>query len=160
MVTILRHSDGSLENLSISYLISAGGAHSTVRETLGLHFEGKSLDEQYALGDFYIDGDLPDSDLHVFSSERGFLGMFPMGNKRYRLIASNPISKPSKDTEPSIGELQQLYDQRSPIPAKFHDMSWSSWFHINSRMIRQLRSGRIFLGGDSAHIHSPAGAQG
>jgi hypothetical protein len=39
-------------------------------------------------------------------------------------------------------------------------MSWSSWFHINSRMIRQLRSNRIFLGGDSAHIHSPAGAQG
>jgi len=160
VVSILRHSDGSLESLSSSYLISAEGAHSTVRETLGLHFEGKALDEQYALGDFYIDGDLPDSDLHVFSSGHGFLGMFPMGNKRYRLIASNPISKPSKDTEPSIGELQQLYDQRSPIPAKFHDMSWSSWFHINSRMIHQLRSGRIFLGGDSAHIHSPAGAQG
>jgi hypothetical protein len=126
----------------------------------GPRFEGKSLTEQYALGDLHIDGDLPDSDVHVFSSEHGFLGMFPMGNKRFRLIASNPISKPSKDTEPSIEELQRLYDQRSPIPAKFHDMSWSSWFHINSRMIHQLRSGRIFLGGDSAHIHSPAGAQG
>jgi len=160
LTAILRCSDGSLESVDCSYLISAEGAHSTVRETLGLPFEGKSLDEQYALGDFYIDGDLPDSDLHVFSSEHGFLGMFPMGNKRYRLIASNPISKPSKDTEPSIEELQQLYDQRSPIPVKFHDMSWSSWFHINSRKIHHLRNGRIFLGGDSAHIHSPAGAQG
>lgn len=160
VTTILRRADGSLEELDSSYLISAEGAHSTVRETLGLKFEGKSLDEQYALGDFYIDGDLPDSDLHVFSSEHGFLGMFPMGNKRFRLIASNPISKPSKDTEPSIEELQKLYDQRSPIPAKFHDMSWSSWFHINSRMVKRLRSGRLFLGGDAAHIHSPAGAQG
>jgi 2-polyprenyl-6-methoxyphenol hydroxylase-like FAD-dependent oxidoreductase len=123
LTAILQHRDGSLESLACSYLISAEGAHSKVRDTLGLRFEGKSLEEQYALGDFYIDSELPDSDLHVFSSEHGFLGMFPMGNKRYRLIASNPISRPSTDTEPSIEELQQLYDQRSPIPAKFHHLS-------------------------------------
>ena len=39
-------------------------------------------------------------------------------------------------------------------------MSWSSWFRINSRMVNRLQVGRVFLGGDSAHIHSPAGAQG
>jgi 2-polyprenyl-6-methoxyphenol hydroxylase-like FAD-dependent oxidoreductase len=160
LTAILQGSDGVMENLGCSYLIASEGAHSNVRETLGLAFEGKSLEEQYALGDFYVDGDLSDSDLHIFSSEHGFMGMFPMGNKRFRIIASNPISKPSKDTAPALEELQQLYDQRSAIPARFHDLEWSSWFHINSRMIHQLRSGRIFLGGDSAHIHSPAGAQG
>ena len=39
-------------------------------------------------------------------------------------------------------------------------MSWSSWFRINSRMVARLKVGRLLLGGDSAHIHSPAGAQG
>jgi hypothetical protein len=39
-------------------------------------------------------------------------------------------------------------------------MTWSSWFHINSRMVSHLRIGRLLLGGDAAHIHSPAGAQG
>ena len=157
---VIERQDGSLEQVECSYMISTEGAHSTVRQTLDLPFEGKSLDEQYALGDFYIDGDLSESDFHVFSSEHGFLGLFPMGNRRYRLIASNPISKPSSETEPSIEELQQLYDQRSPIPVKFRDMSWSSWFHINSRMIHRMSVGRMFIGGDSAHIHSPAGAQG
>ncbi len=66
----------------------------------------------------------------------------------------------TKDTTPSIGELQKLYDQRSHIPARFHDMSWSSWFRINSRMVHTMSVGRVFLGGDSAHIQSPAGAQG
>jgi hypothetical protein len=75
-------------------------------------------------------------------------------------MADNPISKPSKETKPSLEELQQIYDQRSHIPAKFRDMSWSSWFRINSRMVNRLQVGRVFLGGDSAHIHSPAGAQG
>ena len=83
------------------------------------------------------------------------MGMFPLGNERFRIIASNPISKPSKDTEPSVEELQKIYDQRSHIPARFHDMSWSSWFRINSRMVHNLSVGRVFLGGDSAHIHSP-----
>jgi hypothetical protein len=39
-------------------------------------------------------------------------------------------------------------------------MSWSSWLRINSRMVVGLKVGRLLLGGDSAHIHSPAGAQG
>jgi hypothetical protein len=83
-----------------------------------------------------------------------------MGGRRFRLMADNPISKLSKETQPSLEELQQIYDQRSHIPAKFRDMSWSSWFRINSRMVNRLQVGRVFLGGDSAHIHSPAGAQG
>jgi 2-polyprenyl-6-methoxyphenol hydroxylase-like FAD-dependent oxidoreductase len=160
LTAVLQHRDGSLEQFECSYLIDAEGAHSTARGTVGLHFEGKSLVEDYALGDLHIGGELVETDFHIFSSEHGFLGLFPMGGRRFRLMASNPISKPSKETQPSLEELQQLYDQRSHIPAKFHDMSWSSWFRINSRMVNRLQVGRVFLGGDSAHIHSPAGAQG
>jgi 2-polyprenyl-6-methoxyphenol hydroxylase-like FAD-dependent oxidoreductase len=160
LTAVLQHRDGSLKQFECSYLIDAEGAHSTARGTIGLHFEGKSLVEEYALGDLHIDGDLVETDLHIFSSEHGFLGLFPMGGRRFRLMASNPISKPSKETKPSLEELQQIYDQRSHIPARFRDMSWSSWFRINSRMVSRLQVGRVFLGGDSAHIHSPAGAQG
>jgi 2-polyprenyl-6-methoxyphenol hydroxylase-like FAD-dependent oxidoreductase len=156
----LRHQDGSLEEVEASYVISAEGAHSTVRNTLGLEFHGKALEENYALGDFYLDGDLPETDMHIFSSEHGFMGMFPMGNHRFRVIASNPLSEPSKDTKPELDELQKIYDMRSEIPAQFRDLQWSSWFRINSRMTEQLQDGQAFLGGDSAHIHSPAGAQG
>jgi hypothetical protein len=83
-----------------------------------------------------------------------------MGNRRFRVVASNPLSQNSKDPGPGLEELQKIYDMRSHIPAKFRDLGWSSWFHINSRMVNQLEATRIFLGGDAAHIHSPAGAQG
>jgi 2-polyprenyl-6-methoxyphenol hydroxylase-like FAD-dependent oxidoreductase len=157
---VLRHNDGRLEQAQAPWLIGAEGAHSTVRATLDLPFEGKTRDEQYALGDLHIDGELEETDLHIFSSEHGFLGLFPMGNRRFRLMASNPLSRPSKDTAPALQELQALYDQRSQIPARFRDMSWSSWFRINSRMVSRLKVGRLLLGGDAAHIHSPAEAQG
>jgi 2-polyprenyl-6-methoxyphenol hydroxylase-like FAD-dependent oxidoreductase len=78
-----------------------------------------------------------------------------MGKRRFRLIASNPLSPPSKDTEPALEELQNIYDMRSHIPARLRDMSWSSWFRINSRMINRLQQRRVFLGGDAAHITVP-----
>jgi 2-polyprenyl-6-methoxyphenol hydroxylase-like FAD-dependent oxidoreductase len=160
LAAVLQHKDGSLEQVECSYLIDAEGAHSTARGTVGLHFEGKSHLEHYALGDLHVDGDLVETDFHIFSSEHGFMSMFPMGGRRFRVMADNPINQASKGTGPSLEELQQIYDQRSHIPVKLRDMTWSSWFRINSRMVKRLQAGRVFLGGDSAHIHSPAGAQG
>ncbi|MCJ2135586.1 FAD-dependent oxidoreductase [Methylobacterium sp. J-026] len=157
---VLERPGRGLERVAAPWIIAAEGAHSLVRTTLDLPFEGHTRTEDYALGDLKIDGALADTDFHIFSSEHGFMGLFPMGGDHFRLIASNPLSAPSKDTAPSRDELQAIYDQRSPIPARFHDLTWSSWFRINSRMVPRLRIGRLFLGGDAAHIHSPAGAQG
>ena len=157
---VLHTPNGGLDRVGAPWIIGAEGAHSLLRTTLDLPFEGHTREEQYALGDLLIDGDLPDTDFHIFSSENGFMGLFPMGGAHFRLIASNPIGTPSPGTEPSLDELQAIYDGRSHIPARFHDMTWSSWFRINSRMVSRLKVGRLLLGGDAAHIHSPAGAQG
>ncbi|MCW6507745.1 FAD-dependent monooxygenase [Lichenifustis flavocetrariae] len=157
---VLRHRDGRLGEVAAPWMISAEGTRSIARTTLDLPFEGHTREEQYALGDIRIDGDLADTDFHIFSSEHGFMGLFPMGGDHFRLIASNPLSTPEKDPAPSLEEIQRIYDMRSHIPARFHDCVWSSWFRINSRMVSRVKAGRIFLGGDAAHIHSPAGAQG
>ena len=157
---VLRHADGRLETTDAAYLISAEGAHSLVRTTLDLGFEGHTFVEEYALGDLQIDGDLTESDMHIFGSDHGFMAIFPLGGRHFRLIVSNAPGDPKRGTPPTLDELQSTYDQRSHIPAKFRDLTWSSWFRINSRIVEHLQHGRFWLGGDSAHIHSPAGAQG
>ena len=157
---VLRHKDGRIEAVAAPWLIGTEGAHSLIRTTLDLPFEGQTREEAYALADIRIDGALADTDFHIFSSAHGFMGLFPIGGDHFRLIASNPLSKPEKDTAPAVDEIQKIYDMRSHIPARFHDLVWSSWFRINSRMVSRLKIGRFFIGGDAAHIHSPAGAQG
>jgi hypothetical protein len=56
--------------------------------------------------------------------------------------------------------MHSMWSASSHIPVTFRDMVWSSRFRINSRALTQLRHRAIFFGGDSAHIHSPAGGQG
>jgi 2-polyprenyl-6-methoxyphenol hydroxylase-like FAD-dependent oxidoreductase len=141
---VLRHADGRLEQAQAPWLIDAGGAHSTVRTTLALAFEGRTFDQTYALGDLLVDGDLAEDEFHLFSTEHGstahgFLGLFPLGQRRFRIIAGTPPGDGRKGTAP-----------------RFRDMRWGSWFCINSRMVPHLRTGRVLLGGDAAHIHSPA----
>lgn len=159
VLAILRKADGSLEQVKAAYVIAAEGAHSSIRHTLGLEFKGKSLQHRYALADLHLDGDLPDDQLSIFLADKGLLAAFPMGNRRFRMIATEP--EPSAETaDPTVEEVQRLYDAGSHIPARLHDMVWSSRFRINSRMLDHLRVGRIFFGGDAAHVHSPAGGQG
>ncbi len=39
-------------------------------------------------------------------------------------------------------------------------ISWRSRFHCEERQVTQYRTGRVFLAGDAAHVHSPMGGQG
>ncbi|AMR29121.1 hypothetical protein A0257_19840 [Hymenobacter psoromatis] len=155
---VLRGPGGQLEELAAAYLISAEGAHSLVRHTLGLAFPGTSLPQHYALADLHLDSDLPNDELSIFLAEHGLLAVFPMSNQRFRLIATDP--NPAGVAPPTLPELQRLYDAGACRPARLRDLVWSSRFYINSRMVEQLRVGRVLLGGDAAHLHSPAGGQG
>ena len=155
----LQRKDGTVEIAAAPWLISGEGAHSSVRTTLGLSFDGATNPTQYMLGDVLVDGDLPATDFHIFGSEHGFMALFPLAEGHFRIIADNPVHGVHVG-EPTLAEIQECYDERSTIPAKFHDMTWSSWFRINSRMVDRLHVGRLFVGGDAAHIHAPAGAQG
>jgi 2-polyprenyl-6-methoxyphenol hydroxylase-like FAD-dependent oxidoreductase len=159
VMAVLKHKDGTTEEYRASYLIDAEGAHSIVRETLGLKFEGKTFDQSYALADLSCNSELSDTDFHFFSSEHGFAGLLSLGERRFRFIADHPLNNLYL-SNPTLEECQAIYSQRSIIPARFRDMNWSSYFHINNRMVSRFRVGRVFLGGDAAHIHSPAGGQG
>jgi hypothetical protein len=43
---------------------------------------------------------------------------------------------------------------------RLRDPVWQTYFGLQHRHATRYRAGRIFLAGDAAHIHSPAGAQG
>jgi 2-polyprenyl-6-methoxyphenol hydroxylase-like FAD-dependent oxidoreductase len=155
----LRHPNGREETLRPSYMIAADGAHSLVRHRLDIGFAGKTYEQTFLLADVQADSDWPDDEFHIFASGEGLAALFPMGGGRARLIADLP-TPPAAGARPTLEECRALVERRVHHRVKLSNLGWSSHFQLNSRMVDRLRVDRIFLAGDAAHVHSPAGAQG
>ncbi len=155
----LRHPNGRDEVLRPSYMIAADGAHSMVRHRLDIGFTGKTFEQTFLLADLQADSDWPDDEFHIFASGTGLAALFPMGDSRARLIA-DLHTPPDSDHGPTLDDCRAIVEQRIHHRVTLSSIGWSSYFRLNSRMVDRLRVDRIFLAGDAAHVHSPAGAQG
>jgi hypothetical protein len=92
----------------------------------------------------------------------GVLALFPISENRYRVVADVGTVQVDSDRrpDPTLAEVQALLDERFPGSLRAADPVWLSAFRINERKVADYRSGRVFLAGDAAHLHSPAGGQG
>lgn len=63
-------------------------------------------------------------------------------------------------SDPTLAEVQAVADARTGGGFRVLDPIWLTAFHINERKVAAYRQNRVFLAGDAAHIHSPAGGQG
>ncbi|WP_019890358.1 FAD-dependent monooxygenase [Streptomyces purpureus] len=177
---------GGQEEIRSRYLVGCDGAHSLVRKTLGLTFEGDAFPEEYMLGDVEVDWDLPYGyGLRATHVDEGgavddVLVCIPLpGRCRYRMsmlvppelsAASTAQNRPEGGERiahgleggrvPGLPHIQAVLDRLSPQPTTASTLRWSSVFRISHRLVNRYGEGRVFVAGDAAHIHPPTGAQG
>jgi hypothetical protein len=137
-----------------------------VRTRAGISFEGDKYPQHFVLGDVEVDGlDRLDA-IHSFAGKEGIAMFFPLGRPTtWRVIAMQAdAGKTARDgasaDELSIEELQAIVDPPTGGSLRLHDPAWLTHFRLHHRQAVHYRAGRVFLAGDAAHIHSPAGAQG
>jgi 2-polyprenyl-6-methoxyphenol hydroxylase-like FAD-dependent oxidoreductase len=155
----VRAADGTVSTRRVSYVVGADGVRSTVRHALGLPFPGRSVLRSVMLADVRLTDPPPDV-LTVNSSDAGLAFIAPFGDGWYRLIAWNREHQVA-DSEPV--DLEEIRDvTRRVLGTDFgmYDARWMSRFHNDERQVPRYRVGRVFLAGDAAHVHSPAGGQG
>ena len=161
VTTVLRKASGQEEILTAEWLIGCDGAHSTIRHGLGLSFEGDTLPSDWALADVHLKGyPFTETELATYWHEEGVLVFFPISPSRFRVIADIGTSAGPHPADPTLGQIQQLIDRRGPGGIVHPSRIWLSAFRINERKVGNYRSGRVFVAGDAAHVHSPAGGQG
>ncbi len=164
-------SDGSIrtEIIKAKYLVGCDGAHSAVRHTLDLRFTGVAYDESFGAADVELNPgtlNLAEDEGYVYLSEDGLLACFPFGSSRYRLIFDMPPLGENEERRPLVfEEVLALVKRRGPKDGDANSFTisnprWMAWFKINRRCVTSYRKGRVFLAGDSAHIHSPVGGVG
>jgi 2-polyprenyl-6-methoxyphenol hydroxylase-like FAD-dependent oxidoreductase len=157
----LRHADGREEIVEAAWLVGCDGAHSTVRHTLGMEFLGNTLSSDWILADVHLQGVPDPGEIRILWHSEGVLAIFPIGGTRFRVVADVGVCEDGgKRPDPTLGEVQAVLDQRGPGTLVASDPVWLASFRINERKVAEYRAGRVFLAGDAAHIHSPAGGQG
>jgi 2-polyprenyl-6-methoxyphenol hydroxylase-like FAD-dependent oxidoreductase len=161
VASVLRKASGEEETLTTEWLIGCDGAHSIVRHGLGLAFVGDTLPSDWVLGDIHLKGyPFAETELAIYWHEEGILVFFPISPGRFRVIADIGLSVGPHPTDPTLDQIQGVIDRRGPGGIVASDPIWLSAFRINERKVSQYRSGRVFVAGDAAHVHSPAGGQG
>lgn len=156
----LRHADGSTEECVSSYLAGCDGVHSIVREKAGARFAGGTYEHLFYVADVDASGPTVGTGLHVDLDEADLLAIFDMkGAGRVRLVGTVKAG-----TTPNGGKAIGFDDvARRPMDQmhlQVQKVNWFSTYRVHHKVASRFRTGRTFLVGDAAHVHSPVGAQG
>ncbi|BBB02320.1 putative monooxygenase [Actinacidiphila reveromycinica] len=154
----LRGPGGAQQTVAASWLVGADGARSEVRRQVGTALEGSFHGERFLMGDVHAAHDFDKRSMYTFFSPHdGPLMVFPMKGDRMRLIAQIPTAS----TDAASQEwLQRIADERAAGRLRILDSLWLTCFEVHHAQVPRYRFGRVFLAGDAAHVHSPAGGQG
>lgn len=83
-------------------------------------------------------------------------------NHQFRMLylpdVLDSIAGPEGQTSPE--EIQGRIEEILGVKVEVYDANWITAFHVHQRLASSYHVGRIFLAGDSCHIHSPTGGQG
>ncbi len=153
-----------LENnntIKAKYLIDCSGAHSIIRkDVLKLSFKGEKYLGRIYMGDVKINSDLNQMQAHFFGGKNGALICIPLNEERYFRVILIPNFEVRLSESFSVKDFIKLLNKVEPAISFNEENKWITNFEVSRRMASSLKVGRIFLAGDAAHVHSPAGGQG
>lgn len=144
-ITVALSGPGGLEETHCDLLLGADGVDSLVRQGASIPFDGFVHPNTWSIADVRV-AHWP-CDPHagnLFLHDGGAVGFaVPIGDNRQRFIST---------TDDAIGHVPGDYSVVEVLR--------QGTFHVPVKLARAYRDGGVFLAGDAAHVHSPAGALG
>ncbi len=148
------------------FIAGCDGQPSTVRGLIGSAWRGAPYPVEAILADVELSGDLEPGLLHVAVGASGLAFLFALGEgATWRMLATRPAS-PGPTAEfgqlgPSVPcEVLGKLLADSGLPETIDEVRWSAQVPLQHRVASRFRHGPLFIAGDAAHAHSPAGGQG
>src|SRR6266849_7063620 len=159
VVAHLKHADGTHETCEAAYLAGCDGAHSRVREALGIGFPGGTYAHLFYVADVEARGAVMNGELHAALDTTDFLVVFPLKRDDHaRLVGTVREEVERQHEQLSWDDVSKRVIEWMGIDVA--RVNWFSTYRVYHRVADRFRTGRAFLAGDAAHIHSPVGGQG
>src|SRR5262249_26363027 len=148
---------GNTHAMHARFVIGSDGGRSVVREQAGIAFPGTRPTRLLRLGDVKI----PDQESHATAWRNGRPPFPPLDGGYFRVITNEPYPADFDRHAPmTLDELRESVRRMIGQDVPMCDARWLSRFTDASRQADQYRRGRIFVAGDAAHVHLPAGGPG
>jgi hypothetical protein len=130
-----------------------------VRSLLGIEFPGHTVVASVMLVDAVL-ADPPQARIATNTDGDKFAFVAPFKDGYHRIICWDQ-KHAAAETEPvELSEVREILRETLGTDFGMGQPRWSSRFHSDERQAERYRAGRVFLAGDAAHTHSPAGGQG
>ncbi len=157
----IKNPTGETEEIEAKFLVGCDGAKSPVRHVLGLTFEGSTFGRMFYVADVQIDWKFSHDAGHGFLTKSALLAFFPMtGENQWRIVGTFPEEFAKDEGEVLYEEIEREIKKDTELDLAITKVNWFSTYKVHTRHVNKFSVGRCFLAGDSAHIHTPAGAQG
>jgi 2-polyprenyl-6-methoxyphenol hydroxylase-like FAD-dependent oxidoreductase len=156
---IVQSKNGELKQVDAKWLVGADGAHSRVREKLGIPFLGNTYQQSLFVLDCEVNLNFPPDEMYLSFSDETFAGFFPMTNGRCRIIGLVPDEFAGSE-EITFEQINRNFSKQTQLNITLQNPEWIAKYLSHHRVVNAFHQGRCFLAGDAAHIHSPVGAQG
>lgn len=139
----LQYANGETETILFDYVFGCDGARSKVRKSAKIKFTGETSQTRWSLIDVQYKRDLVPQEFNAFIAPKIANAHIPISKNTLRIIGN------TDELEPHI-----------PFPDEIDRITWQSSFSVSYRQVETFTKGKLFLCGDAAHIHSPAGGRG
>lgn len=157
----VKNASGETETIEAKFLVGCDGAKSPVRHWLDLVFEGSTFERMFYVADVQLSWKFDHDALAVFLMKNNLLVFFPMlGENRFRIVGTFPEEFAKDEGDVLYEEIEAQIKKDTELELDITNVNWFSTYKVHSRHVNRFSEGRCFLAGDSAHIHTPAGAQG
>lgn len=143
-VSVSITSRGPTRDSQFQCVYGADGIRSTVRDSVGIGYEGIEVEDKWSIVDFDSETWPYRNELSLFLYGGGRVCLIvPIADGRYRGVADRPNGIDHMPSGLKIDNVRRTGD-----------------FSIWIKKAATMSKGEVFLGGDAAHSHSPVGGRG
>ncbi len=147
--------------IEADWVIACDGAHSPVRDMLGLGFHGRTFEDSFLIADVVMEADFP--------TERWFWFDPPFNRGQSALLHKQADSvwridlqlgwNIDREREKEPARVTRRLEAMLGEEVRF-ELEWVSIYTFQCRRMERFRHGRVLFAGDAAHQVSPFGARG
>jgi 2-polyprenyl-6-methoxyphenol hydroxylase-like FAD-dependent oxidoreductase len=149
------------------YLVGCDGGRSLVRKAAGIEFLGWDATTSNLIAEAEM------AEEPELGTRQDALGVHGIGRLEYEIVdgqvvfaEEGPVRLTVTEAQTRASDQPTLRDVSEALVAVYgtdfgvHSLKWISRFTDMTRQAASYRNGRVLLGGDAAHVHSPVGGQG